>query len=286
MLNVDEFESVFRAADKKTFVYGPPAVERLLLISDLEGDALDAYVAAAAQLLEPLEGSTSLEWVVRGRGQWKGVEGVLRLVEEQKPDAIVTYRNLCSDAWQWAYSLGVYLNALTRGTEKPVLVTPSPHAVPDMGWKDNQTDSVMVVDETLAGDDALVNWGAVLTRRGGRLHLMHVEHDAVFDRYIDAISKIPELDTDTARETLMAQLLKEPREWIGTAADALSAAGVEVEVHEHVVKGHRVSDFREHIAANEIDLLVFPTLDDDVIALHGVAYSLAVELIETPLLMV
>ena len=39
MLNVDEFESVFRAADKPRFAYAPPPLGRLLLLADLEGDA-------------------------------------------------------------------------------------------------------------------------------------------------------------------------------------------------------------------------------------------------------
>lgn len=286
MLNVDEFESVFRAADKKAFAYAAPRLERLLVVADVADDALEGYVSAVQRLLEPLTASSPVEWRVHGDGTWSGVEGVLRLVEETQPDAIVTYRNLRSDAWKWAFSLGVYLNALTRGTEKPVFVTPSPHAFPAMSWRDNRTDSVMVVNESLAGDDALVNWGAAVTREGGRLHLTHVEHDAVFARYMDAISKIPEIDTETARETLLAHLLKEPREWIDTAAAALLAAGVRVDVAAHVVQGHRVSDYRDLVAEHDVDLLVFPTLEEDVIALHGVAYSLAVELIETPLLMI
>ena len=286
MLNVDEFESVFRAADKKAFAHAPPRLERLLVVADVAGDVLEGYVGAVRQLLEPLTSSRQVEWLVHGGGTWSGVEGVLRLVEESAPDAIVTYRNLHSDAWRWAFSLGVYLNALTRGTEKPVFVTPSPHAFPAMGWRDDRTDSVMVVNESLAGDDALVNWGAAVTREGGRLHLTHVEHDGVFARYMDAISKIPEIDTETARETLLAHLLKEPREWIETAAAALRAADVRVEVAAHVVQAHRVSDYRDLVTQHDVDLLVFPTLEEDVIALHGVAYSLAVELIETPLLMI
>ena len=35
-----------------------------------------------------------------------------------------------------------------------------------------------------------------------------------------------------------------------------------------------------------MDLVVFPALEEDRIALHGAAYSLAVELVNTPLLMV
>ena len=38
--------------------------------------------------------------------------------------------------------------------------------------------------------------------------------------------------------------------------------------------------------ALHVDVLVFPSLEEDRLALHGIAYSLAVELVTTPLLMI
>ncbi len=286
VLNVDEFESVFRSGWKKNFVHVPPSAKRVLVVSDLEADAQEAYVQACRGLLEPLTERESPEWSFAPHGQWKGVEGLLRLVEEERPDVIVTYRNLNSDAWKWAYSLGVYLGALTRGTEIPVVVTPNPHAYPSLEWQHSKTDSVMVLNDTLVGDDELVSWGALVTREQGELHLCHMEHDEVFDRYIDAISKIPEIDTDTARETIQALLMKEPREYIASARAALEAIAAPLTIHEHVLSGHRVADYRALVDAHEVDLVIFPTLEEDRIALHGVAYSLSVELVTTPLLMV
>lgn len=287
MLNVDEFESVFRSGWKKTFTHVPPEVERILVVTDLEGGEAKDYLLACRQLLEPLNAACSPEWSVATHGEdWTGVEGLLRVVEERQPSAIVTYRNLNSDAWKWAYSLGVYLGALTRGTERPVFVTPNPRAYPSMEWQHNRTDSVMVLNDTLVGDDELVSWGALCTRAEGVLHLCHMEHDEIFDRYIDAISKIPELDTDTARETIQKLLMKEPREYIASAREALVAMDVPVKIEEHVLEGHRVADYRALVDQHEVDLLIFPTLEEDRIALHGVAYSLSVELVTTPLLMV
>ena len=288
MLTVDEFESVFRSADKRPFTLAKPTVSRILVVTDLEEEPLARYDAAARKLLEPLltEAAEDRTWMARGAGSFTGVEGVLRLVEETQPDLVVTYRNLNSDAWRWSYSLGVYLNALTRGTTLPVLVTPSPHASPDLRWQDNRTDSVMVVTDHLTGDDPLVNWGVVLARSGGKLWLTHVEHDESFARFVDAISKVPEVDTETARKEIWEQLLKEPRDYIASAVKVLQEAGEAVDVHPVVTTGHRVADYRRLVADHEVDVLVFPTLEEDRIALGGVAYSLAVELVDTPLLMV
>ncbi|MEM1415471.1 MAG: hypothetical protein AAGH15_11245, partial [Myxococcota bacterium] len=244
MLNVDEFESVFRAAAKQRFRFAPPRVETLLVVTDLEGEDLATYLEATRRLLEPLTTGREPAWTVRAASEWEGVEGVLGLVDDAAPDLIVTYRNLRSDAWKYSYSLGVYLNALTRATPIPVFVTPHPVAFPALGWKDSRTDSVMVINDALTGDDALVNWGCALTRAGGTLHLTHVEHDEIFARYIEAIGKIPEIDTETARTRILEQLLREPTEYIESAKTALEEAGLDLELSRHVFRGNRGSYYR------------------------------------------
>ena len=155
MLNVDEFESVFRAAAKERFRFAPPEVATLLVVTDLEGEDEEVFLDATRLLLAPLVEGRDVAWEERGAGAWEGVEGVLGLVDEVRPDLVVTYRNLRSDAWKYSYSLGVYLNALTRATPLPVFVTPHPRAFPALGWKESRTDSEMVINGELAGDDAL-----------------------------------------------------------------------------------------------------------------------------------
>ena len=49
--------------------------------------------------------------------------------------------------------------------------------------------------------------------------------------------------------------------------------------------GHLLADYRELVVENEIDLLVMYTKDEEQLAMHGIAYPLAVELRSTPLLM-
>ncbi len=283
MINVDEFESAFRAADKRKFSYALPPVERVLVISDLSGEEEANYLAAVKKLLPTLDDAT---YITKGGEEWAGVTKVLSLLDEVKPDLVCTYRNLNSDAWRYSYSLGIYLNALTRGSKIPVVVTPSPHESPDMAWQHRRTDSVLVVTDHLTGDDELTNWGAKMARPQSTLHLMHVEHDEDFDRIIEAISKVPEIDTDAARQTIWAQLLREPTEYSAHAQQVLKDSELALTVVPHVMTGHRVVDYRGLIDEHRVDLVVFPSLEEDRIALHGVAYSLAVELTQVPLLMV
>ena len=52
-----------------------------------------------------------------------------------------------------------------------------------------------------------------------------------------------------------------------------------------VTSGHHIRTYRRLIEEHEVDLLVMNTKDEDQLAMHGLAYSLAIELRAIPLLM-
>ena len=198
----------------------------------------------------------------------------------------MTYRHLHSEAWRWPYSLGEHLDVLIQESAPPVAILPHPdrEGVPEHALKN--TDSVMAINSHLVGEDALVNYAASLTAIGGTLHLTHVEDDAVFERYLDVISKIPEIDTDVARETIHEQLLREPSAYIDSCETALREAGVDLRVVKHVTHGHRLEEYRNAIKDHQVDLVVLQGHDEDQLAMNATAYSVAVELRTTPLLIV
>ena len=103
----------------------------------------------------------------------------------------------------------------------------------------------------------------------------------------DVIARIPEVDTETARETIKAQLLKEPRDYIESCAEVLArdAKDLSLTVELVVAMGHRLSEYENLIQEHEVDLLVINTKDEDQFAMHGIAYPLAVEMRQIPLLM-
>jgi hypothetical protein len=49
--------------------------------------------------------------------------------------------------------------------------------------------------------------------------------------------------------------------------------------------GRRLAEYQRLIEEHKIDLLVLNTMDEDQLAMHGLAYPLAVELRQIPLLM-
>lgn len=280
---VDQFESVFRGAERERYRYARPEVRRVAVVCDLAGQAAEAFAANVRGFLAEM---ADAEHRLFADGDYGDVEDLRGALDAYAPDLVVSYRNLRHDSWRWPYSLGVYLNVLTRETDYPTLVLPNPHELPEMRWKDAVTDRVMVLTDHLTGDDRLVNWGARFVRPKGQLFLAHVEDDDVFERYLAVIGKIPELDTELARIEIGKRLLSEPADYVASCREELEAQGhLTHGVAPVVTMGHRLADYVALIEEHRVDLLIFNTKEEDQLALHGKAYSLAVRLRDVPILM-
>ena len=284
MTKIDQFESAFLAADKAALHYEKLAVEHVLVVSDLDGDAAGELSNRARIFLSVVDGERT-RWARLDGGAFSSVKQLLDAVEELAPDLIVTYRHLHSSAWQWSHSLGEYLDVLTQATRVPVVVLPHPDAARALPHTVKNTDRVMAITDHLSGDDRLVNYALGFTEAGGSCWLTHVEPRSVFEHYMDVISKIPEIDTESARELIEKQLLKEPRDYIESCRQQIASQRLPCEIGEIVTMGRRLGEYRRLIEEHRVDLLVINTMDDDQLAMHGLAYPLAVELREIPLLM-
>ena len=284
MPSVDQFESVFKSASKALFRYEPRTFARVLIITDADAVHGQTIGERVRRFLGALDGRS--QWLIAPAGESETVEALLALVARQRPDLLVTYRNLHSTAWQWPHSLGRHLDVLTQTVHCPVLVIPHPNDEVVFAAGMNHTRVVMAATDHLAGDGRLVNCAVSLTEPGGKLVLTHIEDDAAFERYMEVISKIPTIDTDNARESILAQLLKEPRDYARACRDELARQAVDVSVEEVVSTGHRLSEYKQLIDNHAVELLVMHTRDEDQLAMHGLAYPLAVELRHIPLLLV
>ena len=284
MTKLDQFESTFRAAAKETYVHTPLKIDRVLVVTDLEAAEAAALTEAARRFLAAIDGEATV-WAPLAGAAFDSVHALLERVEEHRPDLIVTYRHLHSNAWRWPYSLGEHLDVLTQATTTPILVLPHPDADRGLPHSVKDTDVVMAITDHLAGDARLVDYALGFTVRGGACWLTHVESAAHFERYMDAISKISMIDTETAAETIKAQLLKEPHDYILSCRAAIEAEGLDIAIEEIIVMGRRIEEYRRLIEEHEVDLLVMYAKDEDQLAVHGLAYPLAVELRQIPLLM-
>ena len=284
MPKVDQFESVFRAADKAQFRYERAEIGHVLFATDLEGDEAEAFVRRVRRFLSVL--GDEVRYTLVPTEEVRSLERLLAVVTGERPDLIVTYRNLFSQAWRWPYSLGPHVDVLTQVVEPPVLVLPHPKAGEEFAHALTNTDRVMAITGRLTGADRLVNLAVLFTQEKGTLILAHVEDDGAYARFVAAISKVPSIDTDDAREKILAQLLKEPADYIETCRAALAAAGVPIATEALVTSGHRVREIRRVVAEREVDLLLMPTKDQDQLAMHGLSYPLAVEMREIPILLI
>ena len=288
MTNVDQFESAFRSAAKEVFSFEPVGLGSILIVTDLErGDAVlyEQQIRAFLSVLEAPDQPQPPAWRTVPGSEYRTVRDMLDLVEEAKPDLICAYRHLHSEGWRWPFTLGDHVEVLTQATSTPVLVLPHPQAQRAAEHAIENTNVVMAMTDHLTGDRRLVNYAARFTEPGGRLLLSHVEDDATFERYIEAISKITTIDTDHAREAIHEQLLKEPGDYVESCRTGLAERRPDLTVEPLVVMGRRLSEYERIITEHEIDLLVMNTKDEDQLAMHGLAYPLAVELRSIPLLM-
>ena len=285
MTIVDQFESVFRSAARTVFQAEPVEIESVLVISDGDGSAAEEFAARSRSFLEILDQRENLRWTTVSGSEYGTVPDLLDRVETERPGLICTHRHLHSESWRWPYTLGEYLDVLTQATTTPVLVIPHPERPEFQQLAGRRPRSVMAMTDHLTGDHRLVNYAAHVTHPGGRLLLGHVEDDVIFERYMEAISKISTINTDVARKEIKARLLKDPEDYVDSCREGLARVWPELTVEAMVTSGHHIRAYRHLVEEHKVDLLVMNTKDEDQLAMHGLAYSLAIELRAIPLLL-
>ena len=160
---VDQFESVFRAAAKAVFHYHPPLIERVLVATDLDAPAADAYARRVADLLGVL--GEDVQWDTLPAGSFQSGADLLGRIEANDYDLICTYRHL-RERSDWAQSLGTYVDVLTQSSRCPVLLTPHPRGDAARPHAMEDTDRVMAMTDHLTGEERLVSWAAAMTAPG------------------------------------------------------------------------------------------------------------------------
>mgnify|MGYP001169689633 FL=1 len=285
MSTVDQFESVFKAAAKTTYQHEKPALGKVVLVTDLEDAEANLFLHSVREYFASTLPDGDSDWVVLSSGAYGSVKELLGKVEELRPDLLVTYRNLGSESWRWPYSLGEYLDVLTQVTTTPVLVLPHPDRDDCAEILAGKLGNVMAVSGHLCGEGTLIRYASAFAPEGGRLILSHVEDKATLDRYLDAIDKIPEIDSEVAREFLLDRMLRDAKDFSESARIGLEEAGREIEVECKAQVGRRLEDYRTLIEDGQVDLLVMHAKEEDQMAMHGMAHPLAIELRSVPILL-
>ena len=283
MVDLDRFESQFRASVKERPVFEPPDVRSVLIITDLDATSARSLEGKVKTFLSALD-VNKIEWRTIGADEIHGVRSMLDHVEKAQPSLIVSYRHLFEDDKDLPHSLGTYADMLIQALTTPVLLLPNPHR-PDLTDKLRATQRVVLVTDHIVGDQRLVNWGLCFVNNTGLLQMVNIEDDQVFKRYIEVISKIPDLDTELAHKSIERQLIHEAEDFLSAWAAGIKADYAQLDVETLVQLGHSSQDYIRIAQDADADLVVFNTLNEGQLAMHGIAYALAVELLHRPLLM-
>ena len=153
MTDIDQFESVFRSADKAVFVHQPVEIGSMLVVTDLPQDDAGRFADTVRGFLSVL-GEPAI--TVTSGGEFETVGDLLGVVDAATPDLVCTYRHLHTAQWEDPFTLGEYVEVLTQATTHPILVLPHPNA----GHADHamlNTDMVMAITDHLTGAHALAN---------------------------------------------------------------------------------------------------------------------------------
>lgn len=282
MDHIDEFESMFRRAERESFQHVKVPIESVVFITDQTAEESERRRQEILSFLPMLKHVNS--WREISGDQYANVAELLAKLDEDQTDLVITYRHLHEQSLIPQHSLGVYLDVLSQVTTIPVLVLPGTSAHPEP-LSGNICDRVMVVADHISGDNGLINYGSRMCPDNGTLWLCHVEDDAVFERYMRVIERIPQINTEQARELIASTLLKEAQDYIDTCIVELKEARPSVTYENRVTRGHFLEQYSELIQSSGIDLLVTNTRDEDQLAMHGLAYSMSVELIGTAMLL-
>lgn len=283
MDKVDQFESLFKSAVKEQFQRQDVRVTSVLVVADGDRDAVKTYADRIRGFLSVL--GANVRWTDVSSSEFSTIQDLMDILEKEDPDLVCTHRHVGSPNQRWPWTLGEVLDVLTQATDRAVMVLPHPDTDDAATLPDRDTSVVMVMTDHLTGDGHLVSHALRYTMPKGRLILCHVEDDAVLARYTDAISKIPEMDTDSVTGMLRERLLKDPTDYIASCREGLAEAGVPVTVEADVSFGHRLAKWKHLVDEHDASLLVMNAKDEDQDAMHGLAHPIAIEMRQVPLLM-
>ena len=281
MSTIDQFESVFRSAIKPAYEPNKVTFSKVLLVTDLEESVLTKYHEEIRLLLQSMGNGSEVELVDLPRELSQNVEQLVSEVQRHSPDLVITHRHLHAGQ-KLLYTLGDHIEVLTQVTEVPILLFPH-HSDWEKG-RFKQPSRVMVLTDQLNDHPRLIDAALTIVQEEGLISLAHIEDEAQYQRYMNFISKIPEIDTEVARTSIKDQMFREAEAFVEVIKTTLEERLFKVNVHSDIRMGHQLQTYVSMVELNHIDLVVIQSKDEDQIAIHGLSYPLAVELKDLPLL--
>ena len=86
MSTVDQFESVFKAAAKTTYLHEAPSLGKVLLVTDLNDSQAALYLQTVRKFLGEILPEEDTNWIVLHKNDYQSVKDLLEKVEQHQPD--------------------------------------------------------------------------------------------------------------------------------------------------------------------------------------------------------
>lgn len=277
MLKIDHFASLFRAADKEQVDIPDVLVSRVALITDVSKEESN-------KLWERWKGifPTPVEIILLDGTMTQSLPLLIEALNGVEVDLVVTYRCLHSDAWKYPYAVGSYIEVLTQIVSFPVLLMPHIHE--DMKNYAN-AKQILLMSSELTKESALVGFANAFATKNSSLLLAQIDDKSMFLRIIDIISKIPQIDTDDAKQYISQRREQEMNDWVFRCKQSLSQKSNAPVVSQIDMLDPSMKQCAEVIEKHKADLVVINTKDDEQLAIHGLAYPIMVQFRHIPLLL-
>lgn len=281
---IDRFESVFRSADKPQFRYQPPNVGRILVLTDAENHS-SAFHDRVSRFISSGDLGQAPEFTLSNAPSPATKSDFLEPIAADQADLVVTHRHLYETFTDPHLGLGTYPEALMQSSTRPLLILPH-YLDPGLLPATEKLEDVMVISDHFSNSDELINWAAKFVSNSGALWLTHVESEPDFNRYMKAIERIPELDTDIARTTLRRELLHESKSYIQNCKQQLARTNPALTVEILACMGRPLDSYRQWLSEDKHEMLVIPALGEEAFRQRALANHLAEEFPQIALLLV
>ena len=255
--NLDVFESMFNRSVKHHYEFQPVKLNSLMIIAESDHlNSLDEFGSKYCENRAKYKYTSDFSW-----------SDLLNTLEETKPDLLLMQRQLGIPSGL-KFSLGPILISLSQELEIPILILPT-------DYKGFEIRNVLAGFDHQIDNSHLVNHSLILKKEMERLVLVHVEEESVFNYYVDAIAKIPGINTDYARTAIEETILNLAGDFFKNVKDNLNDESFKV--YEYCKLGDVVNEYKEIISEHSIDLMVFEAQDDSKLAMHSLGQSLAIQ---------
>ncbi len=255
--NLDVFGSVFNRAVKHHYKFEPKDLHSMMIIADSKNiQTLDQFGSRYCEDRVQFIYNTEFLW-----------SNLIQLIDNTKPDLLLIQRQLGMHAGI-EFSLGPLLVNLSQEFEIPILVLPSHQ-------KAYEIKTVLAGFDHKIDNSHLVNHSLMLKMDMENLLLVHIEEESVFNYYMDAITKIPGINTDYAKTNIEKTILDLSGDFFDDVIESLS--NKRFKVHQYCRLGDVVKEYQAIVSQHNVDLMVFEAEDDSKLAMHSLGQSLAIQ---------